>query len=35
MPHSKAAQKEKKEHPWATWKQADKIALDHQKKKKK
>lgn len=34
-PHSKQAIKEKLEHPWATWPQAEKIALDHKKLGKK
>jgi hypothetical protein len=33
--HSKEATKEKKEHPWTTWPQAEKIASDHAKKKKR
>jgi hypothetical protein len=33
--HSLGAIKEKKEHPWATWKQAENIALDHKKLGKK
>jgi len=33
--HSKAAQMEKKEHKWTTWKQAEKIAADHEKLHKK
>lgn len=33
--HTKAAIKEKKEHPWTTWGQAEKIALDHKKLGKK
>jgi hypothetical protein len=33
--HSKEATKEKKEHKWATWLQAEKIAADHAKKKKR
>lgn len=32
--HSKAATKEKQEHPWATWPIAEKIAQDHAKKRK-
>jgi hypothetical protein len=35
MKHSKEVTKEHKEHPWTTWKQAERIALDHSKKKKK
>jgi hypothetical protein len=35
MTHSKAAQKEHSEHPWTTWEQAERIALDHAKGKKK
>ena len=34
MKHSKEATKEKHEHPWTTWKQAERIASDHAKKKK-
>lgn len=34
MKHSKEATKEKKEHPWTTWKQAEQIALDHKRKHK-
>ena len=34
MKHSKAAQKEKHEHKWVTWKEAEKIASDHAKKRK-
>jgi hypothetical protein len=34
MKHSKEATKEKSEHPWATWHQAEQIALDHQNKRK-
>jgi hypothetical protein len=33
--HSKGAIKEHKEHPWATWPQAERIHSDHLKKKKK
>jgi hypothetical protein len=33
--HSKQATKEKNEHPWTTWKQAEQIAADHAKKKKR
>lgn len=35
MPHSRMAAKEKREHPWATWKQAERIASDHAKKKRR
>jgi hypothetical protein len=35
MKHSKAAKIEHKEHPWTTWKQAEKIVVDHEKAKKK
>jgi hypothetical protein len=33
--HTKAAIKEKHEYPWATWPQAERIALDHKKLGKK
>ena len=33
--HSKGAIKEKKEHPWTTWPQAEQISKDHAKAKKK
>jgi hypothetical protein len=32
--HSKEVQKEKKQHPWTTWKQAEQIVKDHAKKKR-
>jgi hypothetical protein len=35
LKHSKEATKEKSEHKWATWAQAERIASDHAKKKKK
>jgi hypothetical protein len=31
--HSKTAAKEKREHPWVTWAQAERIASDHKKKR--
>lgn len=39
MKHSKGARTEKKEHPWTTWAEAERIdrehkALEHKKKKK-
>jgi hypothetical protein len=34
MKHSKEVLKEKKEHPWTTFKQAEQIVKDHAKKKK-
>jgi hypothetical protein len=33
--HSKAAIQEKKEHKWTTWSQAERIASDHAKQRKK
>ena len=35
MKHSKAATMEHKEHPWTTWKEAERIASDHEKIHKK
>jgi hypothetical protein len=32
--HSKEAIKEKSEHKWATWKEAERIAQDHKNKRK-